>query len=823
MAVATTREITIGVSGMSCTACAAGLNRVLQQEQGVLEATVNFSTGQAYLKYDPEMITIERLQELIEEAGYETDIRGEQEELKIKIEGMSCSSCAQSLEKTLQGEEGIAGARVNFATATASLILEPRQISPGRVEEVIEAAGFSVAEKEEQETAVDPEEKHLARTAGRMWLAAGFAIPIMVLMMVHMFIIPIPYYFPLIFLLGFVPVVVAGWETHRSSLRALRNRAPNMDTLVSLGSIVPYSLNILAFWLPLGSFVEMAASIMTFHLVGRFLEARARGRASQAIKKLLELGARTARIITAEGEQEVPIEELNVGDIMVVRPGEKIPTDGQVEQGSSTVDESMATGESIPVEKTAGDEVIGGTINKQGVLQVQATRIGRDTFLSQVIKMVEEAQSSRVPIQEFADRVTGYFVPVVLILAAGAFASWMLFPEFHIGVVEFFNFPWSNTDLPLFSLALLATIAVFVISCPCALGLATPTAIMVGSGIGAEKGVLIKRGEAIQNIREAGMIALDKTGTLTRGQPVVTDLEALADWSPEQVLTLAGGLENVSEHPLGQAVVERAREQGLELVSPANFQAHTGRGVEGEIEGQRVLAGSRRFLAEQGIESDPHEEIIEGLEQEGKTVILVAVGDQMAGIIAVADTLKDEAVNTVAELEKMGLATALISGDNQRTAEAIARQLGIKRVLAEVLPEGKVEEIKKLQQEYGVVVMVGDGINDAPALQQANVGLAIGTGTDIAIEAADITLVRGDLDGVIRTIKLARATFGKIRQNYFWAWLYNGVAIPAAFLGLIHPIIGAAAMALSSLNVVLNSLRLRRVSIEPGYRQGKEV
>ncbi len=825
LAVVAPKQLVFKIEGMSCTACAQSLEKALQKAKGVQKARVNFAAGKAYVDYDSETTTIQDLKEVISSAGYTGVASGDREEFSQKIEGMTCTSCAQAVEKSLQGKKGVESARVNFASETARVIFEPGIIGREEIIEAIREAGFEISREKEDKDGeeFDPDLENLARAAKRMWIAAGFAIPIMILMMVHMFIFPIPYYFPIIFALGFVPVFVAGWETHRHTLRAIRNLRPNMDTLVSLGSVVPYSLNFLAFWLPLASFVEMAASIMTFHLVGRFLEAKAKGRASQAIKKLLQMGAKTARVMTEEGETEVPIEELKIGDIMLIRPGEKIPTDGVVHRGVSTVDESMATGESIPVERTEGQEVIGGTINKQGVLQVRASRVGKDTFLSQVIKMVEEAQGSRVPIQEFADRVTGFFVPGVLLLAIGSFISWNLFPEFHVAIVEFFNFPWSNPNLPTFSLALLAMIAVFVISCPCALGLATPTAIMVGSGIGAEKGVLIRRGEAIQTIKEARIIAFDKTGPLTQGKPDVTDILPVGNWSAEEMLHLVGSLEKASEHPLGQAIVENAERKGLKPLEVENFEALTGRGVVGEVGGRKVLVGNRLLMQEEGISFNQEEDRIAGLEDEGKTAMLIGIDGKLAGIIAVADILKDEAVQAISELGKMGLSTALISGDNQRTADAIARQLGISRVLAEVLPEGKVEEIQRLQEEYGVVVMVGDGINDAPALKQANVGIAIGTGTDIAIEAADITLVRGDLDGVIRAIRLAGATFNKIKQNYFWAWFYNGVAIPAAFFGLIHPIIGAAAMAASSLNVVLNSLRLRRVPIDPGYRQDRRV
>jgi P-type Cu+ transporter len=664
----------------------------------------------------------------------------------------------------------------------------------------------------------DRDQAVVSKAARKMWQAAFFAGIIMVLMMIDMFVVQIPGYFAISVALAFPAIFIAGWDTHRGTLSALKRGSANMDTLVTLGSALPYILSLLSFWFPLTTFVEMAASIMALHLVGRFLETKAKGRASQAIKKLLAMEAKTARIIEDGVEREIAVDELQPGQIMVVKPGEKIPTDGVVVGGQSSVDESMATGESLPVEKSEGSEVIGATINRQGLLQVRASKVGKDTFLAQVIKLVEEAQGSKVPIQEFADRVTGYFVPAVLIVALLSFASWLVFPEFHRALVQAVNPPWANLGVPGITLAFMAATAVLVISCPCALGLATPTALMVGSGLGAEKGILIRSGEAIQTIKDVRMIAFDKTGTLTRGEPQVTDLAVYNGYSENDLLAFAGALEAASEHPLGAALVERAKGEGIKLEAVSAFNSVTGQGVEGEVAGKKVIVGSRRLMESQGVAAESAFKAMEELESEGKTVMLTAIEGKLAGIVAVADTIKDEAVKAVAELEKMGIKTVMITGDNEVTAAAIARQIGISKVVAGVLPEGKVNEVKRLQDQFGLVAMVGDGINDAPALKQANVGIAIGTGTDIAIEAADITLVRGDLGSVVSAIKLSRATFQKIRQNYFWAWFYNGIAIPIAFLGLLHPIIGAGAMGLSSLNVVLNSLRLKKVNLEPDYK-----
>ena len=745
-----------------------------------------------------------------------------QEKVEILIKGMTCSACSQRVEKNLSRLKGVMEANVNLASEKATVKYRPSETDLAELKKTVQESGYEVIDEETAEER-DLEMEKLAHTARRMWFSASFAIPIMILMMIHMFVVEIPYYIPIIYILGFPVIFVAGWETHKASFNSVKNLSPNMDTLVTMGSLIPYLLNLFIIWFPITSFVEMAVSILTLHLVGRFLEAKAKGRASQAIKKLLEMGAKKARVLIEGEEVEIPIEEVKVGQTMIVRPGEKIPTDGIIIDGRSSIDESMATGESLPVEKTAGQEVIGSTVNKQGLLKVEAKKVGKDTFLSQVIKMVEEAQGSKVPIQEFADRVTGFFVPVVILIAIAAFVSWTLNPGFHIPIVEFFNFPWSTVDLPLISLALLATIAVLVISCPCALGLATPTAIMVGGGLGAENGILIRKGEAIQTIKNVRIIALDKTGTITKGEPEVTDTVPFKGYSEAGLLFYAGSIEAASEHPLGDAIVEKAREGELPLKNVEDFSALSGKGVQGIVDKKHVLVGSRKLMVENMVDHEQYMQKMERMEDEGKTAMLVAVDGEMAGIIAVADTLKEDSAPAIAELEAMGIRTAMITGDNQRTADAIARRVGISRVLAEVLPDGKVDEVKKLQEEYETVAMVGDGINDAPALKQANVGIAIGTGTDIAIEAADITLVQGNLSAVISAIKLSNATFGKIKQNYFWAWLYNGVAIPAAFLGLIHPIIGAAAMAASSISVVLNSTLLKRARIEPIYQVDKQL
>jgi Cu+-exporting ATPase len=615
-----------------------------------------------------------------------------------------------------------------------------------------------------------------------------------------------------------------GRRTYRSGLAAVLHGYANMDTLIALGTGASLLTGPASFFCPVANYAGVSAMIMAFHLTGRYVEETAKGRASQAIRKLLELGAKTARVMRDGREVEVPIEEVQVGDVMVVRPGEKVPTDGVIVEGESAVDESMATGESMPVNKHPGDEVIGATINQEGLLKVEAARVGKDTFLAQVVKLVEECQGSKVPIQEFADRVTGVFVPVVIVIAVLTLAAWLLLPSGMASLVGAGSFlPWVDPNLGIATLAIVSTVAVLVIACPCALGLATPTALMVGSGMGAEHGILIRSGEAIQTLKDIKIVIFDKTGTITKGRPEVTDVVAVNGFDESALLYACACAERGSEHPLGRAIVERAEADGLALAEPREFQAVRGKGVMASVNGARVLVGSRRLMQEHGINPAPLEETLRQLEEEAKTAMLVAVDGELAGAIAVADTLKDDSLSAIRELRRMGLETVMITGDNQRTGEAIARRVGIDHVLAEVLPDGKVAEVQKLQEQFGLVAFVGDGINDAPALTQSNVGLAIGTGTDIAIEASDVTLVRGELTGVVEAINLSRATFRKIKQNLFWAFFYNVVMIPLAIIGWMHPVLAEIAMATSSITVVTNANTLRRVEIRPAYRQEAPV
>jgi Cu+-exporting ATPase len=597
-----------------------------------------------------------------------------------------------------------------------------------------------------------------------------------------------------------------------------------MDVLIMMGTTIAFLTGPPVFFTSILNYAGVSAMIMSFHLTGRYFEAKAKGKASQAIRRLLKLEAKTARILVDGEEREVPIQEVKVGDIMIVRPGEKIPTDGVVMEGESAVDESMATGESMPVQKRPGDEVIGATVNQEGLLKVKATRVGKDTFLAQVIKMVEECQGTKVPIQEFADKVTGYFVPAVLLIALTTFILWLIIPESMAVIAKWVSpvLPWVNMNQPYLMLAIFATVATLVIACPCALGLATPTALMVGTGLGAENGILIRKGEAIQTMKEVKAIIFDKTGTLTKGKPEVTDIVPIGanPSDADEVLYYAASVEQGSEHPLGQAIVRKAQAKGIKLDDPESFKAIKGMGVKGYVKDAEVLVGKPSLVGseEHSLNAEVEEKFRE-LQEQAKTAMIVAVNKKVVGIIAVADTLKEDTVAAVREIERMGLKTVMLTGDNRKTAEAIAKQIGMSDIYAEVMPDQKVEVIKQAQSKYGMVAMVGDGINDAPALTQANVGIAIGTGTDIAIEAGDIILVRGDISGLVSAIKLSRATFRKIKQNLFWAFIYNTVAIPVAIFGLLHPVIAELCMASSSVSVVTNANLLRRAKIRPSYGQ----
>jgi len=731
---------------------------------------------------------------------------------------MHCASCVSAVEKSLKGVPGVESASVNLATESATVKFSGDAVQVDDLVAAVDKAGYQVA-SEAGDGSRDMDEQKITGAWRRMWTAWGITIPIILLMLPEMIFgyrLLGEVGHPLgMLLLGAAVVFIPGFPTIRSAWKSGIHLAPNMDVLIAMGTIASLASGVVAVLHSFGmapafaSFAGVAGMIMAFHLTGRYIETKAKGRASQAIKQLLTLEAKEATVLRDGKEVTVPVSSLQVGDVMIVRPGDKVPTDGVVVSGSSSVDESIATGESMPVDKNEGDEVIGATINQQGMIQARATKVGSDTFLSQVIRLVEEAQGSKIPIQALADKITSVFVPVIIGLAIVTLASWLIFPAFFGGIAAWAAgfLPWVTPGIGSVALALYATIAVLVIACPCALGLATPTALMVGSGMGAQNGILIRKGAAIQTLKDVRTIVLDKTGTITEGKPRVTDIVtaaaaragaagrsgAVASHTGADecaVLATAAAAELGSEHPLGRAVVDHAREQEVEIPEGRDFEAVTGHGIAATVDGDAVLVGSMELLRARGVAVP--EELLErkrALEEAAKTVMFVVSGGAVVGLVAVADTLKPDSVNAVAALRELGFETAMITGDNERTARAIAAQVGIDRVLAEVLPHQKSQEIRRLQDEGHAVAMVGDGINDAPALTQADVGIAIGTGTDVAIEAGDIVLVKGDLSAVVRAAKLSRATFAKIRQNLFWAFFYNVVMIPLAVVGVMHPVL----------------------------------
>ncbi|NOY08546.1 MAG: copper-translocating P-type ATPase [Spirochaetes bacterium] len=806
-------RVTLPVRGMTCASCANKIEGALKKVEGVENANVNLATEKATVEVLSDKVKIDSLISAVKETGYEVP----SETLSLPVKGMTCASCANKVEGALKKVERVLSANVNLATEKAAITYIPGVSIISDLQQAVANVGYELMGISE-EMAEDKKEEEEARkmriASFRMWAAWGFTIPIITWMFADMFfgiIWPNSTIYNAGLILLSIPVLIwLGRRTYKSALTAVRHGHANMDTLIALGTGVSFLTGPLFFFFPVANYAGVSAMIMAFHLTGRYVEEKAKGRASQAIKKLLELGAKTACILVKGKEVEVPINEVQLGDVMVIRPGEKVPTDGIIVEGESAVDESMATGESMPVNKKPGDETIGATVNQEGLLKIRATKIGKDTFLSQVIKMVEECQGSKVPIQEFADKVTGVFVPVVLGISIATFLAWIIFPGTMSSLVQIGAFlPWVNANLTIITLGIVSTVAVLVIACPCALGLATPTALMVGSGMGAEHGILIRSGSAIQTLKDVRTVVFDKTGTITKGKPEVTDIVVVNGFNEKKVIQIAGSVERGSEHPLGKAIVARAEKES-EIGDIEEFKAIRGKGVIASLNGKRVLVGSRRLMQEYGLDPVPLESALQQLEKEAKTAMLVAMDNTLAGVVAVADTLKEDSISTIEELHSMGIKTAMITGDNQRTAEAIAHKVGIDYVLAEVLPDGKMEEIQKLQKEFDIVAMVGDGMNDAPALTQANVGIAIGTGTDIAIEASDVTLVSGNLGGVVSAIKLSKATFRKIKQNLFWAFFYNTVMIPIAVVGWMHPVLAEIAMATSSITVVANANSLRR-------------
>ncbi len=746
------------------------------------------------------------------------------------VEGMHCAGCSAAVERALDRLDGVE-ASVSLPAETATIRYEG--VSVGDLQKAVEDAGYTLLPPPEagsEPGAMERErlaraERYLERARGRMRLAWLLTVPAMIWMIPEM-AFGVKWPSTLAFDVGMTLIAAAvlmipGATTMRSASMSLRHWAPNMDVLIALGSGGALVTGVVALLHDLGAapmlmnYAGVGAMIMAIHLTGRFIEAKARGRSSAAIQRLLSLEARTARVLRDEAEVEIPIADVRLGDVMIVRPGEKIPTDGVVVDGRSAVDESLVTGESMPVEKGPGEAVVGATVNREGALRVRATGVGENTFLASVIRSVEEAQGSKVPIQEFADRVTAVFVPIVMAIAAAALISWLAFPEFFhsVAVAASGLLPWVEPAMGRVSLALFAALAVLVIACPCALGLATPTALMVGTGLGAEHGVLVRDGAAIQRLQEADVMVFDKTGTLTEGAPAVTDVVPAAGWTEEDLWGVVAPLEELSEHPLARAIAAEAPVDPT-LTDVEDFRVEPGRGVHGTVGGRSVVAGNERLMDEEGINLRSLGEAAEALEAQARTIVFVSVDGEAAGLVALADPVKEGAAEALAALRKLGLETVMLTGDNERTAAAVANGLGITSWRSSLLPDQKLDVIRALQSEGRTVVMVGDGINDAPALKQADVGLAIGSGTDIAIEAADMALLQDHLAAAVRAVRLSRTTFRKIRQNLFWAYFYNTVAIPVAFLGLLHPVIAEAAMAFSSITVVTNANRLRKVDLD---------
>jgi Cu+-exporting ATPase len=793
------------ITGMTCAACANRIERGLKKIQGVSDVNVNFALETATVSYDEKLTNAGELEAKVSSLGYGTV----KETAELKLMGMTCAACANRIEKGLNKLPGVSKATVNFALETARIEYSPSRVTTKDMIQKVEKLGYGAQTKEAASGDVDHRQKEIKKQQRMFYISALLSLPLVWAMVSH-FSFTMFIWVPEIFMNPWFQLALAtpvqfwiGGPFYIGAYKALRNKSANMDVLVALGTSAAYFYSLYLSFTSIGShggqhqvnlYFETSSVLITLIILGKLFEARAKGHSSEAIKKLMGLQAKTALLIREGQEVAVPIEEVVAGDVLIVRPGEKIPVDGEVIEGTSAVDESMLTGESLPVEKQIGNSVIGATMNKNGRLLIQATKVGKETALAQIIQVVEEAQGSKAPIQRVADQISGVFVPIVVGIAFVTFLIW-----------------YFAVDPGQFAGALEKAIAVLVIACPCALGLATPTSIMAGSGRAAEWGVLFKGGEHLESTHQINTVVLDKTGTITNGKPVLTDV-VIADGIKERdFLTLIGAAEKNSEHPLAEAIVEEVKEKGISIPESEKFEAIPGYGIRSLVGQKKLLIGTRRLMAKHNIIGNDSEPVMAKLEEAGKTVMLVAIDGQYAGLVAVADTVKDTSHEAIRRLKELGLEVVMITGDNERTAHAIGREVGVDRILAEVLPEGKAAEVKKLQASGKKVAMVGDGINDAPALATADIGMAIGTGTDVAMEAADVTLMRGDLSSIADAIFMSRKTMRNIKQNLFWALAYNVIGIPIAAFGFLAPWLAGAAMALSSVSVVLNALRLQRV------------
>lgn len=799
-------QTTLQITGMTCAACATRIEKGLKKIDGVTDANVNLALEKATVTYDPKLTNVSEMEGKVVQLGYDTV----KEAIELQITGMTCAACATRIEKGLNKLSGVTGANVNLALETAHVEYNPAMVDVRDIQNKVTQLGYKAEPKQEVMDAGQRRQKEIVKQKRKFFISAILALPLLWSMVSH-FSFMSWIWLPDLFMNPWFQLALAtpvqfyiGGHFYVGAYKAIVNKSANMDVLIALGTSAAYfySLYLTVEWASNGAghhgpdmYYETSAVLITLVLLGKLFEMLAKGRTSEAIKTLMGLQAKTALVVRDGVEQSIPIEEVVVGDIVIVKPGDKIAVDGEIIEGRTSVDESMLTGESLPVEKQTGDTVIGATLNKNGVIRITATKVGKDTALAQIIKVVEEAQGSKAPIQRIADVISGIFVPIVVGIAIVAFLIWY----FLVSPGEFAH-------------ALEIGIAVLVIACPCALGLATPTSIMAGSGRAAEFGILFKGGEHLETTHLINTVVLDKTGTVTKGKPELTDI-VVQDIDEQSFLSLVGAAEKNSEHPLAEAIVAGIMNKGIELGNTEEFEAIPGFGISAIVNGQKVLAGTRKLMAKYDVSFEVALPQMEQLEESGKTAMLIAIDGKYAGLVAVADTIKETSKEAVERLKKMGIEVVMITGDNGRTAAAIAKQAGIDHVLAEVLPEGKAEEVKKLQAQGKKVAMVGDGINDAPALAIADIGMAVGTGTDVAMETADVTLMRGDLNSIPDAIYMSRKTMRNINQNFFWALGYNSIGIPVAALGLLAPWVAGAAMALSSVSVVLNALRLQRIKL----------